>query len=196
MTTQSRKSTSFELTGPADRLCACTGCERTGDYRAPKSRDSLNEFYWFCLEHVRAYNASWDYYKGMSSEEIESEVRADVSWQRPTWPLGHGGAAGRLNEAIEAELHAFAFGTRHKPAPREDLPAELRAALRTFDLVWPVTLADVKAKYKDLAKRHHPDANHGSKHAEEKLKVINLAYATLRGKLAATRDQGAAASQN
>lgn len=166
------------------RLCDMPGCDLEGEYRAPKSRSHLREWHWFCLEHVRAYNASWDYYKGMSEPEIEAELRADASWQRPTWPLGNIGKAGRLDEAVQAELHAFAFGARPKPAPREDLPAELRAALRTLGLVWPVTLEEVKAKYKGLAKLHHPDTNRGDKRAEETLKTINLAYATLRGKLA------------
>jgi DnaJ-domain-containing protein 1 len=141
----------------------------------------LREFHWFCLEHVRAYNASWDYYKGMSEPEIEAERRADSSWQRPSWPLGHGKEA-RLEEAIKAELHAFAFGTRPQPAS-PDTPPELREALSVLGLLWPVTMAEAKAKYKMLAKRHHPDANNGDKRSEERLKTINLAYAELRGKL-------------
>jgi hypothetical protein len=178
----------------SSQACACTGCGRAGEYRAPKSRTALNDFHWFCLEHVRAYNASWDYYKGMSPLEIEAELRADASWQRPTWPLGSAGHAARLEEAAQAELHAFAFGARPKPAPREELPTELREALRTLGLIWPVTLADVKAKYKDLAKRHHPDANHGDKRSEETLKTINLAYAALRGKLTAAQGSSSRSS--
>jgi curved DNA-binding protein CbpA len=47
-------------------------------------------------------------------------------------------------------------------------------------------MATVKSTYKKLAKRHHPDANGGNKASEEILKTINLAYATLRAKLADT----------
>ncbi len=67
--------------------CDAPGCLNHGEYRAPKSRTNLRAFYWFCLEHVREYNASWDFYKGMSPGEIEQQVRADTHWQRPTWPL-------------------------------------------------------------------------------------------------------------
>jgi hypothetical protein len=162
--------------------CDTPGCPHAGEFRAPKSRSTLRDFHWFCLEHVRAYNASWDYYKGMSEGEIEEQLRADTSWQRPSWPLGQGRQA-RLEEAIEAELHAFAFGTRPKPPPRPDTPPELREALDVLGLIWPVTLEDVKTKYKALAKQHHPDANNGDKRSEERLKTINLAYAALRGKL-------------
>jgi hypothetical protein len=170
--------------GAHTQCCATPGCTLAGEYRAPKSRHALREFHWFCLEHVRAYNASWDYYKGMSADEIEAETRADSSWQRPTWPLGRNGRAARLEEAVAAELHAFAFGHRPRPEPAPGTPPELREPLRVFGLVWPVTLEAVKARYKELAKRHHPDANQGDRQAEETLKTINLAYAALRGKLA------------
>jgi hypothetical protein len=165
------------------QTCTAPGCLNQGEYRAPKSRAGLRDFHWFCLEHVRAYNASWDYYKGMSPGEIEAQLRADTAWQRPTWPLGRLGQTARIDDVLEQELHAFAFGQRVKASTPPGAPAELREALATLGLVWPVTLATVKAKYKELAKRHHPDANNGSKHAEETLKTINLAYATLRGKL-------------
>lgn len=171
------------------------GCGAAGEYRAPKSRTALNDYWWFCLEHVRAYNAAWDFYKGMSPGEIEFLVRQDTSWQRPTWPLGRLGQTGsgaRLDEALEAELHAFAFGPRPAP-PKPAAPPELRDALHVLNLAWPVSLDAVKTRYKELAKRHHPDANGGDKTSEEILKSVNLAYATLRGKLVAHMAPQAAA---
>lgn len=166
--------------------CDAPGCVLQGDYRAPKTRTGPREFHWFCLSHVREYNASWDYYKGMSPGEIEAELRADTSWQRPSWPLGQLGQTARMNTVLEDELHAFVFAARPNPAPNPSAPPDLREALGVLGLIWPVTLAAVKIKYKELAKRHHPDANNGDRRSEEKLKTINLAYATLRGKLAAS----------
>ncbi len=166
-------------------LCDVPGCDLPGEYRAPKSRSSLRDFHWFCLQHVREYNAAWDYYRGMSTAEIEAQLRADTSWQRPSWPLGSLGQTARMDTALEDRLHAFAFGQNAAPKPSPSIPADLRDALGVLGLIWPVTLAAVKAKYKELAKRHHPDANGGDKRSEETLKTINLAYATLRGKLAA-----------
>ncbi len=164
------------------------GCGAAGDYRAPKSRQSLRDYWWFCLEHVRAYNAAWDFYKGMTPAQIEAEMRADTHWQRPSWPLGHLGA--RLDEALERDpLHVLNAGFRHAETQRQRraaeaaAPAELREPLATLGLAWPVTLADLKTRYKQLAKQHHPDANNGDRAAEERLKTINLAYATLRGRL-------------
>ncbi|NNM55807.1 J domain-containing protein [Acidocella sp.] len=176
------------------QACDSPGCPHEGEYRAPKSRAGSRDFHWFCLDHVREFNASWDYYKGMSAEEIEAQLRADTSWQRPSWPLGRLGQTSRMDETLEAELHAFAFGARPKPAPNPGVPADIREALSVLNLTWPVTLATVKAKYKELAKRHHPDSNNGDKHSEEMLKSINLAYAALRGKLAAKPAQASQTS--
>lgn len=167
-----------------EQLCDAVGCALPGEYRAPKSRTSLREFQWFCLGHVQEFNSSWDYYKGMSPGEIESQLRADASWQRPSWPLGRLGKSARIEAGIEDELHAFSFGSRggnHAPLP--SAPPELREALEVLGLAWPVSMIDLKAKYKQLAKLHHPDANGGDKESEEILKSINLAYATLRSKL-------------
>ena len=169
------------------RCCDMPGCGAQGDYRAPKSRRNLREYWWFCLEHVRAYNSSWDYYKGMSPAEMEQEVRFDTAWQRPSWPLGRLGAAAWEPEALRDPLHILNRAGVNKPMGRapEKAPQELREPLEAFGLIWPTTLEAVKARYKELAKRHHPDANGGSRDAEERLKIINLAYAALRSRLVA-----------
>ena len=88
---------------PPTRLCDHAGCEAGGEFRAPRSRLELNHYYWFCLEHVRGYNAAWNYYAGMSEIEIEAEIRRDTVWQRPSWKLGqrHGPAyEARINDPL------------------------------------------------------------------------------------------------
>jgi hypothetical protein len=161
------------------------GCVGMGEYRAPKSRASLTDYWWFCLEHVRAYNAAWDFYKGMTPGEIEAQVRADTSWQRPSWPLGRLGSAAWEEEMLRDPLHILAAGRVNRgPAHASDhAPTELREPLATLGLTWPTTLDVVKTRYKELAKRHHPDANGGDRAAEERLKTINIAYAAVRSKL-------------
>jgi len=161
------------------------GCLAAGEYRAPKSRKTLNEYFWFCLEHVRAYNSSWDFYKGMSPAEVEAQLRSDTSWQRPTWPLGRLGSAAWEDEVLRDPLRILAEAKLTKARQRgaHQTPAELREPLATMGLTWPTTLDEVKTRYKELAKRHHPDANGGSRDAEERLKTINLAYAALRTRL-------------
>jgi hypothetical protein len=171
--------------GAPGRHCDLPGCGAPGEYRAPKNRQTLTEYWWFCLEHVRAYNASWDFYKGMTPGEIEAQLRADTAWQRPTWPLGRLGATRIDEEALRDPLHILATGrAKDRKRPADEAPKEMREPLNTLGLSWPLTLDELKIRYKELAKRHHPDANGGDRAAEERLKTINLAYSALRGRLA------------
>jgi hypothetical protein len=166
------------------RCCDMPGCTKEGGYRAPRSRSSLREYYWFCLDHVREYNATWDYYKGMSPAEIERETRADTGWQRPTWKLGQLGAHAPEEELFHDRLDVLgAAGMARRGAQQAGPPPPLKQPLTVLGLPWPVSLEDVKARYKELAKRHHPDANGGDRAAEERLKDINLAYAAIRSHL-------------
>lgn len=161
------------------------GCAAAGEYRAPRSPQALRDWWWFCLEHVRVYNASWNFYKGMTPAQIEAQLRADTSWQRPSWPLGRLGAAHIPEEALRDPMSILsALHEKPRRTAASQAPAELREPLATLGLGWPVTMEQLKSRYHELAKRHHPDANGGDRGAEERLKSINLAYAALRGKLA------------
>ncbi len=178
------------------RCCDIPGCMSLGEYRAPKSRDALREYFWFCLDHVRAYNASWDFYKGMSPGQIEAHMRDDTGWQRPTWPLGRLGGGMPEEDFIHDRLDILgAAGMRQsRGANGSDPsrpPADLRQPLDALGLGWPVSLDEVKSRYKELAKRHHPDANGGDRASEERFKSINMAYAQVRSHL--TPEHGAAA---
>jgi hypothetical protein len=165
------------------RLCDHAGCVAAGDFRAPRSRNQLDEYYWFCLDHVRAYNAQWNYYAGMNAAEIEAQIRQDTVWQRPTWPLGS-----RVGMRFGARIRDFgmfdmdddeASGDKRERGRQRPL-TEQEQALAVFDLAPPFTLGGLKSRYKALVKLHHPDAHGGDKAAEERLKVINRAYSTLK----------------
>jgi len=176
--------------GAPVRSCDHPGCIAGGDYRAPKSRLDLHDYFWFCLDHVRAYNSAWNYYAGMSDAEIEAEIRHDTVWQRPSWRLGdrHGPAyAERLRDHFGVlSGNPDGPGTRSqrdRDKGRDRVRRALSAreqALAVFEIEPPFTLVRLKARYKTLVKLHHPDAHGGDKAAEEKLKIINQAYATLK----------------
>ena len=159
------------------RGCESPGCGQTGDYRAPKNRD-LTEHYWFCLDHVRDYNKQWDYFAGMSAAEIESHIRKATVWERPSWPMGNWRAQEqKLREQVMREF--FSGDADFQPVP--PMPKAEREALDVLELTAPVTFAAIKMQYRALVKLHHPDANGGSREAEERFKCINQAFAVLKG---------------
>ena len=177
-----RPLTTAELPEGHRRICEAPGCLLSGEYRAPRARDRLNEYRWFCLEHVRDYNKKWDYFAGLGANEIEQHIRADTIWRRPVWPLGGRRANGpQLHDPLDLANEAGLFEpSRPKLDGSEQLTPAERNALGVLELSWPLTQADVKSRYKELVKLHHPDANGGDRDAEEKLKEINAAYSTLR----------------
>ncbi|MFN4088227.1 MAG: J domain-containing protein [Alphaproteobacteria bacterium] len=120
----------------------------------------------------------------MSQDDIERRVRRDTVWERPTWPLG--GRPSHAPPLPDDPLELFGRRPRAQPtdAVRPWPPGSPEArALDVLAFQGPVTLAAVKAHYKELAKKLHPDRNGGSTSFEDRLKQINEAYATLRKSL-------------
>jgi hypothetical protein len=162
------------------RRCAAEGCNGEGLYPAPKSRDALRDYIWFCLDHVRAYNKSWNYYDGLQGAALEAEIRRATTWERPSWKF----ATGQPSEGhYEDPLGLFDFEQRHKTKSGRQLTTEEQKAWKTLNLA-PVDDFDiVKKQYKQLVKETHPDKNGGDAYAEERLKDINLAYSLIRKSL-------------
>lgn len=167
--------------GEEPRVCDHPACREAGDFRAPRSRKDLNAYYWFCLEHVRLYNATWDYYRGMGMDEIETSRRADIVGNRPSWPLGERGPRHYKlgHEDVRDVLRRF-FDAEHDQPARKRPPTPEEEALAVLDLAPGVSTLEIKQRYKALAKIHHPDANGGDKAAEDRLKLINQAYTFLK----------------
>ncbi len=168
-----------------DRRCEIPGCTEAGAHPAPRSRDRIGEYYWFCLDHVRRYNAAWNYYHGMSAAEIEAHIRHDTIWRRPSWRIG--GGPNPVRAGLKDEFGLFENEDRvARQAPRAnghgkrpEAAGEMQA-LAVLDLAPPVSFPEIKKRYKDLVKRHHPDANGGDRAAEERLKLVIQAYTSLR----------------
>jgi DnaJ-domain-containing protein 1 len=164
------------------RACDFEGCAAEGLYRAPQSPGELTSYYWFCIEHVRGYNAKWDFFAGMSETEIEAFRRDDVTGHRPTWRLGTRerfggvGAGGAWRDLFNVFGGSGQANTEPPAQPR--LAGE-RDALAEMGLEHSATQADIKSRFKQLVKRHHPDANGGDKKGEERLKVVIKAYRML-----------------
>lgn len=180
------------------RACQVDNCPLEGAFPAPKSRSSTRDYYWFCEDHVREYNKQWNYHTGMDEKELEQSIRSDITWNRPSWPFGETGHPGKkthrprpshfdwshlrddfglFSDEQMAQRNAYEETLRNKPSAERN---EIVMAFRTLDIQPPADFDTIKKRYRELAKKHHPDANGGDKKAEEKLKSINLAYHVLK----------------
>lgn len=172
---------------PGDRPCAQAGCPEAGDYRAPvrKPRSAFAgpsgppEWQYFCLAHVREFNAKWNYFEGMDEDAIWQAQTPYPSWDRETRAFAHNAMAdeGRIDDMLGVLRWKTAAAARAaSPLSRED-----RQALSRLGLEETATLKEVKAKYRELARRYHPDANAGSRAHEARFAALTEAYSHLEG---------------
>jgi hypothetical protein len=166
------------------RLCAIKDCPKPGTCRVPKSRENIGEYVWLCTGHARQHNESWDFFKGMDHSDIEKFRVEAIIGHRPTWPMGRRGAPVQGQSALHAnDSHAVFAEDGDEPAvrrPERQLTRLQIIALDTMHLSHSATLIEIKARYKELVKRFHPDANGGDRGAEERLKQVIKAYGVLR----------------
>ena len=158
------------------RQCAAEGCTQEGIHRAPKSRNALRDYIWFCLDHVRAYNRAWNYYEGLQGAALEAEIRRATTWERPSWKFATGQPS---DKAFDDVMELFDFENRDGAKITRQLTKEERQAWKVMQLEPVDDIEIVKRQYKQLAKQNHPDKNRGDADAEERLKDINLAYALI-----------------
>ena len=165
------------------RECDKIDCKQKGEFKAPKSRKNLNEYYFFCLDHVKEYNKSWDFYRGLTVNQIESSMREDIIWNRPSWPLkgNYNKVMDQINNFFNEEINDWHPNEQNNNYFKnklvdENLTKDENEALSTFNLELPLTLDKIKKTYKKLVKIFHPDVNGNDKKAEEKFKEIQDAF--------------------
>jgi hypothetical protein len=169
------------------RACARPDCPNEGTHKVPKSRESLGDYIWFCLEHARAHNESWDYFHGMDEAAIEAFRVSALTGHRPTWKVENKSNWRRGQRPLDpdgfADPHSV-FGDSEETSgprtPERRLTGVQIHALEMLNLDASATLHEIKARYKELVKRFHPDANGGDRGAEERLKQVIKAYGVLR----------------
>ncbi len=177
-----RRTVTAEVEEPHPRrMCDTPGCTNEGAHRAPRSRDALTEYYWFCLEHVRGYNAQWDYFASMSDSEVEAFIVADITGHRPTWPMGvpRGDRPPFRGDGLKDAFGVFGADGGAPDAPAVELPNNERDALATMNLERTATPEEIKDRFKALVKQLHPDVNGRDESAEERLRVVIEAYRLL-----------------
>ncbi|NWG46725.1 MAG: J domain-containing protein [Alphaproteobacteria bacterium] len=174
---------------PPARTCEWPGCGAAASHRVPRSPRMLEDRAWYCLAHVREHNQNWNYFAGMSPEDIARYQKDIATGHRPTWKLGDQ-VGGRFRGAhgFRGDLrdpHAlFEEERAQREAERRRTPRLTRLqlqALELFDLDETATRADLRARYKLLLKRFHPDTNGGDRSTEKQLQRVIKAYDLLKG---------------
>src|SRR4051812_19137353 len=162
--------------------CDWKGCEASATHRAPKGRDREKEYWHFCLAHTREYNQSYNFFSGMSDDAVAQYQKDSLTGHRPTWKIGMNGpineaikrrrrGGGSLDDAADPfNVFSEVGGRRRRSAPDPEHKTETRmirnAERKAFDALGlenSATKADIKTRFKDLVKRHHPDANGGDR---------------------------------
>jgi hypothetical protein len=177
------------------RLCAHPGCAEPGEFRAPplegtgRPGDGPPPFRWLCLAHVREFNSGYNFFKGMSPDEIHDAQRPFSGWERETRAFNATGGADRPPRWADFADPLDAIGARFRDRMKEQverkdgrpLSGRDREAMRTLSLEVDADRTALRKRYSELVRRYHPDRNGGDRRYETRLQQVIEAYQQLKG---------------
>ena len=165
-----------------ENVCEWKNCKKSGKFKAPQEKDNSKNYKWLCEEHIKLFNNNWNYFEGMSQNEIENFIKSDITWHRPTQKFGSSDNFFNIlwNNALNDNFNLFKGrdsinGLNDGKLSEKDKDAFKMLGLE-LNVDWPI----VQKKFKTLVKKFHPDRNAGNKQFEDKLKKITLAYSHLK----------------
>ena len=176
--------------------CQWDGCEENAVHRAPVGRNAEGQYFMFCFTHVKEYNKGYNYFSGLSDNEIARYQKEALTGHRPTWTVGvnknaknapeqshmrsgSAGAQARMRDPFGFVEQARARAPKQEPRQRKLKTLEAKA-FETLNVHANATAAEIKSAYKDLVKKHHPDANGGDRGSEERFRAVIQAYQLLK----------------
>ena len=176
-------------------MCAHPTCEKAGEFRAPGSRghgfDGPGEWLWMCLDHVREFNAGYDWFEGMSAEEIYHAQAPGSGWRteqpafRPTAGVDGMPRWADYDDPLDA-ISARASGIKSRARRETEMAMDGRfskeevQALESMGLGLDTDRRRLRRRYSELVRRYHPDRNGGDRQYETRLNRVVEAYQTLR----------------
>jgi hypothetical protein len=156
------------------RSCYNPDCKELGIYPAPKSKENLREYLYFCINCIREFNKSWNYFEGLNEQELEIEIRKSTTWNRPSWKFG----TKNLNYDFEKAFRQF--NDQKKLGENKNVSKKIKDAFNLLDLDLNSTPDEIKRRYKNLAKKWHPDVQQNeTNHNKNKFIDITNAYKTI-----------------
>ncbi|RIX99233.1 molecular chaperone DnaJ [Aureimonas flava] len=174
-------------------VCAWDGCQEPGSHKAPRGRDHEGQYLHFCVDHVRLYNKSYNYFSGLGDDDIQKYLKDSLTGHRPTWTMGSNNSGGampsqkpsgrprRWNGARPRDsFNLFGEGEAAPPPPRRKARTLEVKALTTLGLAENAGGEAIRVRYKALVKQYHPDANGGDRGSEDRLAEVIQAYKLLK----------------
>jgi len=165
-----------------ENICEWDNCQAIGKFKAPLEKDNSKKYRWLCEEHIKLFNKSWNYFEGMSQNEIEYFLKSDVTWHRPTQKFGSPDNFFNIlwNNALSDKFNFFKQEQTISDFNNKKLSEKDKDAFRILGLEFKSEWPTIQKKFKTLVKKFHPDRNAGNKEFEDKLKKITLAYSHLK----------------
>lgn len=175
-------------------MCQWDGCDKKGPHKAPVGRMREGEYFHFCLDHVRQYNKGFNYFSGVPDNEVARFQKEALTGHRPTWRMGSNNAARASSDFANVRSGSASYYRRvrdpfgffaddkteaERPRVRKLRPLDAKA-LDTLGLDEKATAEDIRKRYKQLIKQHHPDANGGDRASEARFSAVLEAYRLLR----------------
>jgi len=177
---------------PNKGICQWNGCEATGTHKAPLGRDREGQYLMFCINHVREYNKSYNYFSGLDDDAIAKFQKDSLTGNRPTWTMGvnrkdgmdvsegDAGSVNSMKSSARMRAKMARAGVVYSSPRQRKLKTLEKKAIDSLDLPHTATEEQIRARYKELVKLLHPDANGGDRSSEDKLRKIIQSYKYLR----------------
>ena len=163
-------------------ICEWNRCKEIGKFKAPAEKDNSKNFKWLCKEHIKLFNKNWNYFEGMTQNEIENFLKSDVTWHRPTQQFGSSDNFFNIlwNNTLDDKFKIYKDDKLFNLKKRKKLSEKDKDAFKIMELELTADWSMIQKKFKTLVKKFHPDKNSGNKKYEDKLKKITLAYSHLK----------------
>ena len=165
-----------------ENICDHKNCKKIGQYKAPIEKDNSKKFRWLCLDHIKEFNRSWDYFKGMSDQEVSVFLKSDMTWHKPTQSFNSPDNFFNIlwKNTLNGGESILSNGHGEKIKTKINFSNKDREAFKIIELEVGTKWDKIQIKFKELVKKYHPDMNSGNKKFEEKLKIVTLAYTQLK----------------
>lgn len=168
---------------PEPLICAHPDCNQMAEFRAPRSNrvpGDVGGWQWLCLDHVKAFNAGYNFFDGMSADDIYEAQSPMAAWASVADPAGP-----RFNDPLNVLGARFQAAEAKRAGPA--LTDRDRRALKVLGLDQAALLADIRTAYRTLVRRFHPDSNGGDRSHEARLQDVVQAYTHLKSAAAFRR---------